>query len=492
MLPQLKLLLQAGNPLISIVSQDEEAVTEAVRGTVERLGLPLFEWAVTKGLTQTLPAPAETGVKAGKAVPALEYLLDNKGKKQVYFFKDLGPHCKDPYVQRQLREIYQQRSVCVVMLDMDPLPEPVRRLAVSIDMPLPGTEELEKVLRDTFRSVRDASLEEITSTLTKRDAEQIAQTLRGLTRAEATHVVAAAIHDDNSLTAADLARIVEYKRNLLRSAGCLDAVTVDVHSDDVGGLDNLKAWLAKRRHASSPKARAAGLDPPRGILLLGVQGCGKSLCAKAVAADWQLPLLRMDPGVLYQKYIGETETRLRETLAQAEAMAPIVLWIDEIEKAFASATSASADGGLSQRMFGTLLSWMQGHHCPIFIVATANDIEALPPELMRKGRFDEVFFVDLPTPAARRKIAEIHLTRRGRDPGKFDLTAIANATDEFSGSEIEQLIVSAMYSAFAQDQDLADTHILEERKTTRPLATLMRERIEYLRDWARDRCVPAD
>jgi SpoVK/Ycf46/Vps4 family AAA+-type ATPase len=492
MLPQLKLLIQSGHPLISIVAQDEEAVTEQVRDTVERLGLPLFEWAVTKGLSRVLPAAAETGVKGGKAVPALEYILDNKGKKEVYYFKDLGPHCKDAYVQRQLREIYQQRSVCVVMLDMDPLPDPVLRLAVSIDMPLPDTEELEKVLRDTFRSVRESSLEEITSTLTKREAEQIAQTLRGLTRAEATHVVAAAIHDDNALTAADLARIVEYKRNLLRSAGCLDASTVDVHSDDVGGLENLKAWLAKRRHGSTAKARAAGLDPPRGILLLGVQGCGKSLCAKAVAADWQLPLLRMDPGVLYQKYIGETETRMRETLAQAEAMAPIVLWIDEIEKAFASATSASADGGLSQRMFGTLLSWMQGHHCSIFIVATANDIEALPPELMRKGRFDEVFFVDLPTPAARKKIVEIHLRRRGRDPGKFNLDAIAEATDEFSGSELEQLIVSAMYSAFAQDQELADKHILEERKTTRPLATLMRERIDYLREWARDRCVPAD
>jgi SpoVK/Ycf46/Vps4 family AAA+-type ATPase len=320
----------------------------------------------------------------------------------------------------------------------------------------------------------------------------MAQTLRGLTQAEAGRVVAAAIHDDNALTAADLPRIVEYKRNLLKSAGCLDAISVNVNVDEIGGLDNLKSWLAKRRDATSARARDYGLDAPRGILLLGVQGCGKSLCAKVVAADWQMPLLRLDPGVLYQKYIGETESRLRDSLAQAEAMAPVILWIDEIEKAFASAASTSADGGLSQRMFGTLLSWMQDHRSPIFIVATANNIEALPPELMRKGRFDEVFFVDLPNAAARQRILEIHLQRRNRDPGRFAMDRIAEATDGFSGAELEQLIVSAMYSAFAQGEDLADAHLLAERATTKPLSTLMRERIVSLRAWAKDRCVPAD
>lgn len=489
---QLKLLIDAGNPLVSIVSSDEEAVTDIVRQVGEKVGVPLFEWAVTSGLVRTLPSHADTGVKPGKATPALEYILDNNGKKEIYLLKDLGPHCKDPLVQRQLREIYYKRKVSVILLDLDPLPESLRRLTVCLDMPLPDAAEMEKVIRDTFRSIRDESMEEYTSSVTKRDVEQMAQTLRGLTKAEAMHVVAAAIHDDHALTPADLSRMVEYKRNVLRSAGCLDAVTVDATCEDVGGLDNLKAWLAKRRGANSARARSFGLDPPRGILLLGVQGCGKSLCAKAVAAEWGLPLLRMDPGVLYQKYIGETETRLRETLAQAEAMAPIVLWIDEIEKAFASATSASADGGLSQRMFGTLLSWMQGHHSQIFIVATANDIEALPPELMRKGRFDEVFFVDLPNEASRRKILAIHLRRRSRDPDKFDLDAIAKATEGFSGSELEHLIVAAMYSAFAQEQELADVHIHSEQATTRPLATLMRERIDYLREWARDRCVPAD
>jgi SpoVK/Ycf46/Vps4 family AAA+-type ATPase len=489
---QLQLLITAGNPLISVVSHDEEGVTEVVQWCAERLGLPLFEWSVTTGMFQKLPAHADIGVKPGKAVPALDYILDNPGKKEIYFLKDLGPHLKDAYVQRQLREIHLRRRVSVILLDLEPLTESIRRLAVSIEMPLPTAEELEKVVRDTFRDIQAKSYEEITASVARKDIEQMAQTLRGLTKGEAARVVAAAVYDDNALTPKDLPRMVEYKRNLLKSAGCLETIAVNVSPDDIGGLDNLKLWLAKRRGATTARAREYGLDQPRGILLLGVQGCGKSLCAKVVAADWQIPLLRLDPGVLYQKYIGESETRLREALAQAEAMAPVVLWIDEIEKAFASAASTSSDGGLSQRMFGTLLSWMQDHRHPIFIVATANDIEALPPELMRKGRFDEVFFVDLPDAAARRKILEIHLRRRRRDPGRFGLDEIAAATEGFSGAELEQLVVSGMYSAFAKSEELADGHILAERTTTKPLSTLMRERIVELREWAKDRCVPAD
>jgi SpoVK/Ycf46/Vps4 family AAA+-type ATPase len=489
---QLQLLIQAGNPLISVVSHDEEGVTEVVHWSAERLGLPLFEWSVTTGMFQKLPSHADIGVKPGKAIPALDYILDNPGKKEIYFLRDLGPHLKDNYVQRQLREIHLRRRVSVVLLDLEPLSEAIRRLAVSIEMPLPTAEELEKVVTETFRDIQAKSYEEITASVSRKDIEQMAQTLRGLTKGEAARVVAAAVYDDNALTPKDLPRMVEYKRNLLKSAGCLETIAVNVTPDEIGGLDNLKLWLAKRRGATTARAREYGLDQPRGILLLGVQGCGKSLCAKVVAADWQIPLLRLDPGVLYQKYIGESETRLREALAQAQAMAPVVLWVDEIEKAFASAASTSSDGGLSQRMFGTLLSWMQDHRHPIFIVATANDIDALPPELMRKGRFDEVFFVDLPDAAARRRILEIHLRRRRRDPARFALDRIAAATDGFSGAELEQLIVSAMYSAFPKNEEVADAHLLAERETTKPLSTLMRERIVRLRDWAKDRCVPAD
>ncbi|MBL4884392.1 MAG: AAA family ATPase, partial [Planctomycetaceae bacterium] len=251
-------------------------------------------------------------------------------------------------------------------------------------------------------------------------------------------------------------------------------------------------WLKQRRGGFSRKAKENGLEPPRGVLMLGVPGCGKSLCAKVVSADWGMPLLRLDPGVLYQKFIGESESQLRQALRQAEAMAPAILWIDEIEKAFASASSSSSDGGLSKRMFGTLLSWMQDHRHPIFIVATANDISALPPELMRKGRFDEVFFVDLPNQQAREQIIGIHLTRRKQDLKLFDLKLLAESSHDFSGSELEQAVISAFFTAHNEGCPINDAHIVEEMGKTRPLAVLSKEKIDQLRQWPEKRCVSAD
>jgi SpoVK/Ycf46/Vps4 family AAA+-type ATPase len=227
-------------------------------------------------------------------------------------------------------------------------------------------------------------------------------------------------------------------------------------------------------------------------LLLGVQGAGKSLSAKAIATAWQRPLLRLDPGALYDRFVGESEHRLRDALKQAEMMAPIVLWIDEIEKGFASAASHSTDGGLSQRMFGTLLTWMQEHDKPVFLVATANDIDALPPELLRKGRFDEIFFVDLPGEKVREQIFAIHLTKRKRDPAKFDLKALAKASAGFSGAEIEQAVIAALHEAFAEKGEIDTRRVVEVLGRSPPLSVTAAERIAMLRDWARHRCVPAD
>ncbi len=226
--------------------------------------------------------------------------------------------------------------------------------------------------------------------------------------------------------------------------------------------------------------------------MLGVQGAGKSLCAKAIATAWHQPLLRMDPGALYASFIGESERNLREALRQTEMMAPVVLWIDEIEKAFASAASRSADGGLSQRMFGTLLTWLQEREAPVFVVATANDIGALPPELLRKGRFDEIFFVDLPGRAVRKEIFAIHLKKRGRDPEKFDLDALAEPSEGYSGSEIEQAVISALHEAYADEAELDTDRIVRALKASPPLSVTMAERVEWLRAWAKGRCVPAD
>lgn len=492
MLDQLKLLIRSGYPVIAIETADEIEACRLVRQTAEQLDWPLYEWSVTTGLFKTRPMRSDTGIKGGKASDALKYILDNTTDQEVFLFKDLGPHTKDALVMRQIRELAIRTSVTLVLVEGEPLPDNLRRLAVTLRMPLPEPDELAHVVRDTYRRIKEDTNSSVTVTLDKREMEQLVNTLRGLTAAEATRVVASAIHHDHCLSAEDLPFIIEAKRNLLQSAGCLEAITVNVSAEEIGGLANLKRWLARRRGGMTAKARNFGLDSPRGILLLGVQGCGKSLCAKAVAADWGLPLLRMDPGVLYQKFVGESENRLRAALTQAESMAPAVLWVDEIEKAFASASAESADGGLSQRMFGTLLSWMQDHRHMIFMVATANNITALPPELMRKGRFDEVFFVDLPSQSVRRHILNIHLKRRKRDPSNYDLDALAAATEGFSGAELEQLIVSALYAAFAENAELTNAHLMTEAKNTQPLSTLMAERVDELRAWAEGRCVPAD
>lgn len=271
----------------------------------------------------------------------------------------------------------------------------------------------------------------------------------------------------------------------------LEYVSSPTGLDSIGGMGRLKRWLLDRAESLSPRAVEAGLPAPRGVLLLGVQGAGKSLCAKAVATAWKRPLMRMDVGAMYDRFVGESERRLRQTLAQASMMAPVILWIDEIEKAFAGAASQSTDGGLSRRMFGALLTWMQEHDEPVFLVATANDIGALPPELLRKGRFDEIFFVDLPCDASRRRIFEIHLKNQGMDIGGFDLEALARASDGHSGAEIEQAIIASKHEAFSADAVVTTERLVESLVGSPPLSVTMAEQIATLREWASGRCVPA-
>jgi SpoVK/Ycf46/Vps4 family AAA+-type ATPase len=279
---------------------------------------------------------------------------------------------------------------------------------------------------------------------------------------------------------------------MIQQGGLLEYIETPLDLSEIGGMKHLKKWLNQRKETFSPKAMQFGLEAPRGVLMLGVQGAGKSLCAKAIATAWHQPLLKLDPGALFNSYIGESERNLRHALRQCEMMSPVILWIDEIEKGFASAASQSTDGGLSKRMFGTLLTWLQERKSPVFVVATANDIEALPPELLRKGRFDEIFFVDLPKQTVRKEIFAIHLKKRKRDPNKFDLGRLAEASEGYSGSEIEQAVISALHEAFADKQGISTKRILSVLKASPPLSVTLAERVESLRDWARGRCVQAD
>jgi ATP-dependent 26S proteasome regulatory subunit len=490
----LQLAIRAGNPILAIENPDEARALELVRHVAEEMPRPLYEWSITTGLLSADKTQKEQIVAEGKAAAALQHIVA-AAEPAIYLFKDLGPHLKDPLVQRHLRDVshaFNHTPRTLVLVEAVALASPARSLTLSFELRPPSIEELDEVVRKTFKKIKDESFVEVQAKINKRQMEQLVQSLRGLTCEEAARVAASVVYDDFLLNAEDLPRAVEAKRRILASTGCLESIATGCGVADIGGLKNLKAWLKQRRGGFSGQAKEFGIDEPRGVLMLGVQGCGKSLCAKVAAADWNMPLLRLDPGVLYQKFIGESESQLRQALRQAEAMAPVVLWIDEIEKAFASASSASADGGLSQRMFGTLLTWMQDHREPIFVIATANDISAVPPELMRKGRFDEVFFVDLPDGEARQNIFRIHLSRRKRDPAGFNVALLAQKAEGFSGAEIEQAVISALYRAFAERAPLTDDHVLAEIRATRPLSVLLAEKIEALRAWARDRCVPAD
>jgi len=287
--------------------------------------------------------------------------------------------------------------------------------------------------------------------------------------------------------------VLDAKREVLRGDGLLETVRRDASFADIAGLQRLREWLGKRKSALTPEGQKFGLVPPKGILITGVQGCGKSLAAKAVAGEWGFELARLDAGALYDKFIGESEKRLRKALDLAQKMAPLVLWIDEIEKAFASAgSSGDADAGLSQRLLATLLTWMQDRESGVFLAATSNNISALPPEMLRKGRFDEIFFVDLPNPTTREALFALHLKKRGRDSGRFDLQKLSAASIGFSGAEIEQAIASGLYTAFAAKQQLTTDILLSELKSTQPLSVTRSEDIAVIREWAHTRAVPAD
>lgn len=490
---ELALLIRTRHPLITIETVEEGRAFEFVMRACHRVNLHKFRWSVTRGLHRTRPQFAEPVMDTEEPRRALAHLLhgDLPG---IYVFADLMPHLTTAVDQRLLREVVEhaeRKGQTIILIEQRlNLPPALERLAVPFDLALPDEAAIRDLASRTFKEIGEIA--HVKVEIKRSELDDLLRNLRGLTTNEVRRAIWRAALDDGRIDSADVKGVLQLKQEKLREGGMLEYIEPGIKLDDIGGLARLKDWLRLRERALTPEAREFGLAPPRGILLLGVQGAGKSMCARAVAAAWNLPLLRMDPGALYDKYVGESEKQLRRALRTAEAMAPLVLWIDEIEKGFASAASQSTDGGLSQRMFGTLLSWMQDNRAPIFLVATANDISALPPELMRKGRFDEIFFVDLPDAPAREQILSVHLERRKRDPKSFDLKALAAASDGFSGAELEQAIVSALYAAFAAGTELSTQGLLDELGRTRAISVTMAERIAELRGWAADRCVPAN
>ncbi|MBI3148577.1 MAG: AAA family ATPase [Betaproteobacteria bacterium] len=484
---ELELLVDAKFHLVGIDTHEEARATGLVEALAKQRGLAVFRWKVSEGLLRR--DRIEAG-PAGFAKPAdLLRHLASGAPAGLYLLLDLHPFLDDPVHARLLKDALARAGSTFFLVGHGlKLPADLDKVAARFDLPSLTKEEVLTILKEEVAQIR-TNFPGREPMGEPEAVEGLLQHLSGLGADDARRVIRQILLDDGTLTLADFERIYKAKRELLGREGVLSLESATVKLDDLAGLAQLKRWLLARREAFLGDPALTKLEVPKGILLLGVQGCGKSMAAKAVASAWGVALLRLDFGALYNKYLGETERNLRESLKVADAMAPCVLWLDEIEKGLAT---SDADGGESRRVLGTLLTWMAERRQRVFMIATSNDIERLPPELVRKGRVDEIFFVDLPGEAQRAEILRIHLRRRGHDLDRFDLPALAKASEGFSGAELEQAVVASMYAARLENQTMATAQVSAEMARTRPLAVVMAEKIAYLRLWARERTVPAD
>lgn len=491
-LADLELLLRARYGLVRLETEEEERANGLLTHLADAAGVPFFTWTRSRGLVRA--GMADPIYQTREPVRALAHVTAAE-IDAVYHFQSLvgglqGQDLLVAHLKDAARSMEARKGAVVLTGEGPDLPPQLREIAAHLTLPGPSDEEFSQLLA---RIVRDLSARQhVTVELTADERAALVKNLSGLTLLEAEKVLTKSIVEDGALTADDVKAVIDAKRRIVEREGLLEYYPVETTMAGVADLATLKAWLAKRKAVVLQPERAEqfGLDFPRGVLLLGVPGCGKSLSAKAVASEWQLPLLKLDPSNLYNKYIGESEANFKRAMRAAERMAPVVLWIDELEKAFAA--GGTEDGGVSQRILGSFLTWMQDRRGDVFVVATANDIQRLPPEFLRKGRFDEIFFVDLPDRDTRGEVFRIHLRNRGQNPDDFDVEALADAADGFSGSEIEQVVVSALYAAFSGERPLDTAALRAEVEQTLPLSVTMSEKVEALRSWAEGRTVRAN
>lgn len=482
----LELLIQSRTPIVVLETYDEPQAVALVSDIGIRHFRPVYLWSITEGLRRTDLSPTGESEHT-EPDEALRY-IKRSGEAGIFVLADLHPFLRDPLHVRLLKDIalrHDETGQTLVLISHSiDIPAELERMCSRAELALPDAAELETIVRQVAAEWLQAKKTRVSAD--RESIRLLIRSLAGMTANDARRLARRAIFDDGAINHSDIRGIMQAKHALLSPEGILSFEYDTADFGQVGGLERFKHWLDQRHGAFADET--AGGDAPRGVLLLGVQGSGKSLAAKAVAGLWHLPLMRLDFGAIYNKFHGESERNLRESLKAAEAMAPCVLWIDEIEKGIATGDN---DGGTSRRILGTLLTWMAERQHPVFLVATANDISRLPPELVRKGRFDEVFFVDLPSRSVRRLILSIHLKKRDLDPTAFDLDRLANVSAGFSGAELEQAVVDALYSARARDTNPRDADIEAAVLQTRPLSVLMAEQIDALRRWATERAVPA-
>lgn len=504
----LEVLLRSRVPLIVVDSRDEAQVLKALGAAcaglpapagaarvptpgvvAARTGLPLFQWTVTDGLRRL---DMDTGPPQRMLAQPPDVLKHIRATTLagVYALLDFHPYLSDPTIVRLLKDIAQDYERCartVVLIGYETqIPHELEHLSARVVLALPDRNERRQLVEDVARQWMRANPRQAVK-IDAHALELLVENMSGLSAADTQRLARKAIYDHGAIELSDVPLVMRAKYELLNHGGVLRYEHDTAQLSDLGGLVNFKAWLQKRCAAFD--GSAPQLDPPKGVLLLGVQGCGKSLAARASAGIFHVPLLRLDCSALYDKYIGESERNLRESLASADVLAPCVLWIDEIEKGFAA---GDADGGAARRVLGAFLTWLAEKTSRVFVVATANDIAQLPPELIRKGRFDEIFFVDLPNLATRTEILRIHAARRGIALDDAALGTLARECQGFSGAEIEQAIVAALYSAHSKRIEPNSQLLSAEIAATRPLSVVMAESVSALREWAKDRTVPAD
>jgi SpoVK/Ycf46/Vps4 family AAA+-type ATPase len=490
---ELETLIRARYPILYIVSSEELRAESVIIEVAKKRQKKVFEWSCSTGIV-----PAGTSIQSQKnrstatkePLAALDQVIEQV-EPALFVFKDLHPFLtKNNFaIIRKLKEIalHLKNSYKTILLVSPVLeiPAELEKEITVLNYPLPNRDDLNALLDKISADVTHLKVK---VELDDEGRERLLQAALGLTLAEAENVFAKIIVKSGRLSGDDIQEVFAEKQQIIRKSGLLEYYAASEDFSSVGGLAVLKEWLNKRAAAFTGEARAFGLPAPKGILMLGVQGCGKSLCAKAVSTQWQLPLLRFDMGRMFGSLVGSSEENVRRAIAVADSVAPAILWVDEIDKAFAgSQGSGAVDGGTTARVFGTFLTWLSEKTAPVFVVATANDISQLPPELLRKGRLDEIFFVDLPDRDERAEIFGIHLTKRGRDASTFDIEALAEASRDFSGAEIEEAINSALYDAFYDKQDIRTEHVLNSLAQTVPLAKTMDEQISRLRRWAEGR-----
>jgi SpoVK/Ycf46/Vps4 family AAA+-type ATPase len=477
----IEILIRARYPLVYVVSFEEGRVERRLRVMTESRKKQLFNWTITGGLE----LPDGSWITELKdPIKVLEYILQSDANA-LFVLRDYHHYLNDPVVVRKLRDaahaLKTTRKNIIFLSPVLKVPVELEKEAAVIDYRLPDKKEITGIITKITKTLDNTGGLDILKT--PESLDKIVEAALGLTAEEAENVFAKSLVQKGQF---DISIVLSEKEQIIRKSGVLEYYHANENMREVGGLEELKNWLGKRGKAFTPKAREFGLPEPRGILLLGIPGCGKSLTAKAIAGMWQLPLLKLDVGKVFSSYVGSSEENVRRAVQTAESIAPSILWLDEIEKGFSGlGSSGMTDGGTTARVFGTFLTWLQEKTTPVFVVATSNNVSQLPPELLRKGRFDEIFYVDLPSREERAEILKIHLEKRKRDPGLFDIERIAAKTHGFSGSELEEVIVAGLYDAFNEGEELKQEHLEQVIETLIPLSQTMEEQIRGIRDWAK-------